>query len=159
MKEFTLNLYSYHVWANQKLINHIESLSEGLLSRKFNSVFSSIGETFGHMYSVDSAWFQRIQGKSPSQFSTKIFDDLTEMKKLFASQQSEIQSFLNDVDVEKIVTYQNTKGVPFQNPIYQIVQHMVNHGTYHRGNIASLIRESGHEGVSTDYIFFLRENG
>ena len=157
MKKFTLKLYNYHVWANQTLINHIELLPEELLSRKFNSVFSSIGETFGHIYMVDHIWFQRIKGKSPSKINSKTFDDIVEMKKWFGKQQDEIQSFIKQVDVEKIVKYQNSKGVQFNNPIYEIIQHMVNHGTYHRGNIASLIRQSGFKGVSTDFIFFLRK--
>jgi uncharacterized damage-inducible protein DinB len=59
-------------------------------------------------------------------------------------------------DFEQPVIYTNTKGERFRNSIREIVYHIVNHGTYHRGNIAAMIRQLGYQGVSTDYIYYLR---
>lgn len=57
------------------------------------------------------------------------------------------------------IHYVNSSGEKFRNSLDELVRHLTNHGTYHRGNISTMIRQQGFEGVPTDYIFFLRTNG
>lgn len=60
---------------------------------------------------------------------------------------------------ENVVTYTNTKGTPYRTPLNDILEHVFNHGTHHRGQIALLVREAGQTPLALDYIAFAREQG
>ncbi|MEH6948948.1 DinB family protein [Bacillus sp. JJ634] len=158
MKEWTMQLFDYHVWANDRLIQHLKGLPEAVFLNKVNSIFPSVAETFGHMIAVDELWYLRLKGNSLQQIVSKLFSTIEDTVKASTVLHNEIKDFLiNMEDVEDMAGYQNTKGDQFNNKIAEVVQHIVNHGTYHRGNIAAMIRQMGYEGVSTDYIFYLRD--
>ncbi|MFJ8268683.1 DinB family protein [Peribacillus asahii] len=158
MKEWTMQLFDYHVWANDRLIQHLKGLPEAVFLNKVNSVFPTIAETFGHMIAVDELWYLRMKGNSLQQIASKSFSTIEDTVKTSTVLHNEIKDFLiHTEDVEDMAGYQNTKGDQFNNKIAEVVQHIVNHGTYHRGNIAAMIRQMGYEGVSTDYIFYLRD--
>ncbi|USK70035.1 DinB family protein [Peribacillus asahii] len=157
MKEWTMQLFDYHVWANDRLIQHLKGLPEAVFLNKVNSVFPTVAGTFGHMIAVDELWYLRMKGNSLQQIVSKSFSTIEDTVKASTVLHNEIKDFLiNTEDVEAMAGYQNTKGDQFNNKIAEVVQHIVNHGTYHRGNIAAMIRQMGYEGVSTDYIFYLR---
>lgn len=159
MKEWTRQLFDYHVWANERLMQHVKGLPEEIFLNKVDSVFPTIAATFGHMIAVDELWYLRMKGNSLQQIVPKSFHTIEDVIKASTVLHNEIKDFLIKVqNVEDIVVYQNTKGDPFNNTIIELVQHIVNHGTYHRGNISAMIRQMGYEGVSTDYIFYSRAN-
>jgi uncharacterized damage-inducible protein DinB len=98
-----------------------------------------------------------MQGGLPSAIDAHVFSSLDETEQAFLKLKQRVGLFLRDEpDVTREVSYKNTKGALFQQTIFEIIQHLVNHGTYHRGNIAAMIRQSGYHGTSTDYITFLR---
>ncbi len=157
MNPLTMELYDYHAWSNEKMLQHVMTLPDGVFTAKVNSVFSSIAETFGHIAAVDEAWFSRMKGNQPPAIEAKRFANVQEAQAYFGGLQTQIRQFLSEQeDVEKTVEYRNTKGQRFENTIAEIVRHIVNHGTYHRGNVAAMIRQLGHTGVSTDYIGYVR---
>jgi uncharacterized damage-inducible protein DinB len=159
VKDLTIQLFDYHVWANEKLLQHLRSLPREVFTNKVDSVFPTIAETLGHILAVDELWFSRIKGENLQQIVTKQLNTLEETIKVFTGLYNEIKHFLvHTENHEKIVIYKNTKGDQFSNKISEIVQHIVNHGTYHRGNISAMIRQMGYEGISADYIGFLRKN-
>ncbi len=65
---------------------------------------------------------------------------------------------IENYDPQDIVNYKNSLGNTYKNTIHDILFHVINHSTYHRGQITMLTRDSGINPVSTDYIFFKREN-
>ncbi|MBM7607485.1 putative damage-inducible protein DinB [Lysinibacillus composti] len=158
MKEELIRLFDYHVWANERIKQHLKNLSEDILLQKVNSVFPTIAETIGHIITADETWYLRMQGKGDHIKSIQpkriysVDDIVFESTSLYA----ELRKFLLDADFDDQIVYQNTKGEQFNNRISEIVQHIVNHGTYHRGNIAAMIRQQGHRGISTDYIQYIR---
>ncbi|KKI90413.1 hypothetical protein WQ54_20865 [Bacillus sp. SA1-12] len=157
MKELTLQLFDYHFWANEKLLQHLQGLPKGIYLSKVESVFPSIAETFGHMVAADEVWYSRLKGESLSQLATKKFRSIEETSIVSAALYNEIKHFLTKTEnFERMIHYNNMKGDPFNNKMSEIVHHMVNHGTYHRGNISAMIRQMGFEGISTDYIVYLR---
>lgn len=156
-KELTIQLFDYHIWANERILQHTNSLPKALFNDIVDSVFPTISETFGHILAVDELWFLRIKGENLKQIVAKKLNTVEETIEAFDELHNEIKHFLNDAeDHEEVVTYTNTKGDQFQNQIYEIIHHIVNHGTYHRGNISAMIRQMGHTGVSIDYIGYLR---
>ena len=158
LKNHLLRIYNYHLWANDRLIQHIKTLPEGVLRTKVENVFPTIAETFGHMIAADETWYLRMKGKGENiqAITPKSIHTVEEIAEVSADLYEEIGYFLLQVNTEEFITYQNTRGEQFTNKISEIVQHMVNHGTYHRGNIAAMIRQMWYRGISTDYIQYAR---
>jgi Uncharacterized protein conserved in bacteria len=151
-------LYDYHIWANERMMNHLKSLPGEILLKEVDLGFKSIAEVIGHIVSVDEVWFSRIKEEPSASLANKQFSNIEEAGNYMNNLQSQIREYLLSVhDMEKSVTYRNTAGQEFRNSIAEIVQHVVNHGTYHRGNISTILRHLGYSGIQTDYIAYLRK--
>ncbi|WP_127591305.1 DinB family protein [Paenibacillus lautus] len=157
MNEAYLQLYDYHMWANERVWNHLQSLPEGVFLQEVNLGFKSIAEVFGHLAAAEEVWFARIKEESPPSLAARPFANLEAARQYLSQLQTKHHEYLASVgDMGKVVTYHNTAGEAFQNSISEILQQVVNHGTYHRGNITTMLRHLGHKGIITDYIAFLR---
>lgn len=159
MKELMKKLVTYHCWANLNIINHLKVLPEEVFLKEVDSVFPTISQTLGHVLLADQVWLSRILGKSPDSLNNKIFQSVEEADTTFKMHSQSFDSILDQLDEGQLIRYQTTKGDVFQQTLSEIIQHLVNHGTYHRGNIAAMIRQLGYTGTSTDYITFLRTRG
>jgi uncharacterized damage-inducible protein DinB len=163
MEEFDMTisitqLYDYHGWANHKLLTHLAEFPEAVLFEGVENSFPNVAETFGHIYTVDKTWLLRIRGEHVEKIEPTLFGSLEDLRGSFLQLHNEFRSYLAlQPNCEKAVTYHNTSGKAFTNSIEEIVQHVVNHGTYHRGNIASILRQLGLVSVATDYVVYLRE--
>lgn len=157
MNDLAKRLVSYHLWANQQLINHIKTLPSEVFNTKVESVFPTLSETFGHIISVDHVWLARLNQETPSQITKQAFQTVKEADLALSELKTQYElMFQKEYDVTRSISYKNTKGESFTQTLFEIVQHLVNHGTYHRGNLAAMIRQMGFQGTSTDYITFLR---
>jgi uncharacterized damage-inducible protein DinB len=153
MRDINQHLLNYHKWATSQLLKHIIRLLEPVFATKLKGTFTSISETFSHIYEVDSMWFKRMNPEfSPKKVN---MDNPETALTYFNDLHEEMIKFLKNKPLTEIV-YQNSKGETFRNEINDIIQHLSNHGTYHRGNIATMIRQLGYEGTSTDYIYYIR---
>ncbi len=151
--------FTYHVWATQKLLEHLKSLPHEMFHKEIQSVFPSVERTLFHLYEVDVLWFSRLKGERMP-VEKKMFETVEECELDFSDLHNEILEWLGDMSDELIsLRYTTSKGEAFENTRDEILNHMVNHGTYHRGNIAAMLWQLGEKGVSTDYIYFLREKG
>jgi uncharacterized damage-inducible protein DinB len=141
----------YHQWANMRLLIHI---NEDTFIKEVKSIFPSVAAVFEHIYSVDLIWAKRILG-----------EEQPSMEQIsFANPSAAIQSFdkLTGLykqvsEKEETVFYKNSKGDVFQNELNEVIEHLANHGTYHRGNVSAILHQLGEKSISTDFIFFLRE--
>lgn len=157
MNEAFLQLYDYHMWANERVLNHLQSLPEGVFVQEVNLGFKSIVEVLGHLAAAEEVWFARIKEEHPPSLAARSFANLEAARQYFSQLQTGHREYLTSAhDMGKVVTYHNTAGEAFQNSISEILQQVVNHGTYHRGNITTMLRHLGHKGIITDYIAFLR---
>jgi uncharacterized damage-inducible protein DinB len=158
LKKHCIHLLEYDHWANMKLLAHINSASDDVFHKQMNSVFPSIAETFYHIYRGDRIWFKRCIPNLVVDESIIEFKDIEHAEKSFEElHQIMVESINQYYDELDVIVYQNPKGTTFKNNINEIIHHLANHGTYHRGNIASMIRECGLKGTSTDYIQYLRD--
>jgi uncharacterized damage-inducible protein DinB len=148
-------LLAYEHWANQTFLDYLETLPDELFTKEIPGVFPSISATFGHIYSAGQTWFKRIKGE-PAPLENIVFHSVAEAKKKFTQWYEEIQSYMDQMEDKQVIDYQNTRGQSFQSTIREIVQHLVNHGTYHRGNVSEKLRSQGYQSVSTDFIFYRR---
>lgn len=149
-------LFNYHAWATDKLLCYIETEVPDSFSAEITSVFPSIAETFQHQYEVDCLWYGRMN----KNYSIKgeHLSSPQDYRKAFQELHQEIESFIADSsNLNRKVRYSTSTGEEFTNDEEELLQHLVNHGTYHRGNISAMLRQQGHPGCSTDYIYYLRE--
>lgn len=162
----TLELFRYHIWANQRLFEHLKELPDGLYRRPVESVFSTISDVLAHIYSVDNTWFSIMSHESPEDtYATmtgtreEVNDaTLDEFEAYFAKIADRYVAFIlsHQSDLEAISEYTLKFGVLRAN-YNDLIRHVVNHGTYHRGNITAMLRQMGYAGVPTDYGFYLFE--
>lgn len=161
MRNLIFQLYGYHVWANKIVFNHLQRLPKDIWNQEISSVFSSIGQLMGHLLAVDNMWLSTMRECSFVEVKT-LFTQLTNeskqetlvgMKQKFDKTEISYQEFLNGCDPEKVVADFLSETASIS--IIGIVQHIVNHGTYHRGNLTAMLRQIGYRGVPTDYIDYL----
>jgi uncharacterized damage-inducible protein DinB len=157
MKEHLLELTDYHFWATRKILEHIAGLPDTVYHQPLVSIFPSLADVVKHLYDVDQNWLSRMH--RDFQKAVGDLDSISGAMDAFATLRKAMADFLKSQDPQAVVRYRNSKGEEFANRLEEIIHHMVNHGTYHRGNIAAMVRQLGHPGVSSDYIVYLRELG
>lgn len=147
MKPFFTELFEYSHHTNQKLagifIKHPKQTSEKAV------------RLFNHILNAHQIWNQRIE---TTQITFGVWD-IHPIEDLLSIDKTNYQNtlhILEQYDLNTATTYTNTKGDTFDNSIRDILFHIVNHSTYHRGQIASEFRQNGLDPLVTDYIFFKR---
>ncbi|GFN30161.1 DinB family protein [Paenibacillus xylaniclasticus] len=156
MNEWLMHLYEYHAWASERVLQHLRSLPADLFHQEVELGFHSVAEAIGHLAAAEEVWFARMQEQVPPSLAARRFAGPDEASLHMNKLQSQIRHFLSGVDLQHIVTYKNTAGQTFSNSIAEIIQQVVNHGTYHRGNITTILRSLGQSGTMTDYIAYVR---
>jgi len=119
-----------------------------------------VRDTLAHIMFAEWLWLERWLGRSPSGPPPGEFPDLASLRSRWQKPETDLRSFigrLSTPDLERVVEYKNTKGHAFSNPMWQMLQHLVNHGTYHRGQITTMLRQLGATPLATDMIAFYRE--
>lgn len=158
MNKSYIHLYDYNVWANGRLLSHLKSLPDEIFTKEANLGFKSIAEVIGHLANADEVWFTRIKGGIPPAVTPKVFGNLEEADQTLNRLQTQFQELLSTVhDFEQTIIYRTSKGEEHQNTVAEILRHVVNHGTYHRGNITTILRVFGFPGAQTDYIIYRRK--
>ncbi|MGH9782289.1 MAG: DinB family protein [Candidatus Acidiferrales bacterium] len=153
-------LYDYNSWANHRVLNACAALAPEKLTRNLGSSYPSVRDTLTHIMFVEWLWLERWRGRSPSGPPLGEFPDLASIRARWQTIESELMKFvgaLTATDLDRVVEYKNTKGHAFSNPMSEMLQHLVNHGTYHRGQITTLLRQLAASPVATDMIVFHRE--
>jgi len=112
---------------------------------------------FAHLVSANFIWLNRIKDLPKSEYELWGNYDLTQLRKMVEAADEQWMSFLQETEnFDRIMKYRNYVGDYFENNVEQIMIHLVNHGTYHRGQVAMLLRQNGLEPVNTDYITYDR---
>ncbi|WP_410770250.1 DinB family protein [Fontibacillus sp. BL9] len=159
-------LYEYHVWANDRLFAHLKQLPKDAFHAEVTSVFPSVSQTFGHMYLFEQLYMYVLAEVSNEDIFPKIpgwteeaqGKNLDEMRQLFAGVSEQFRVLLRRTpDPDKAMTIEHPKYGRFDTHFSDILRHVVNHGTYHRGNVTAMLRQQGYAGVPTDYMFYLME--
>jgi len=155
-------MFEYNTWANNRLFSVASELSQEQFTKDLGSSHGGIHGTLHHMMGAEEIWLRRWQGESPTSFLSKekfpTFDDLTDHWEML---DHEIMSFCHmlksDDEVKKIISYSDLRGNKFEQPLYQLMQHLVNHSSYHRGQVVTMLRQVGIKPVSTDMVMYFRE--
>jgi|HubBroStandDraft_6_1064221.scaffolds.fasta_scaffold268639_3 uncharacterized damage-inducible protein DinB len=154
-------LYQYNAWANHRTIDACDSIPTAQFTRELESSFRSVRDTLVHIMAVELVWLERWKLQWDGTFR-KAFDfpDVASVRQAWKGIEAELLAFvdgLSDEDVNRIIPHKNSAGLEFRMPLWQLLQHVVNHGTYHRGQLTTLVRQAGGKPVGTDLVTFYRE--
>jgi uncharacterized damage-inducible protein DinB len=154
-------LFAYDAWANALVFEAAAGLSEEQLVHSLASSFPSVGGTLAHMVGAEWVWLRRWLGESPGGFPDWVVKPvLADLRARLSAVEQECETFvasLCDGDLGRVVSYRNLAGQAFSDPLDGLIRHVVNHSTYHRGQVATQLRQLGLKPPSTDLIVFLRQ--
>ncbi|PYU21908.1 MAG: damage-inducible protein DinB [Acidobacteria bacterium] len=154
-------LFAYDAWANRRILDATAALSPEQFTRDLGSSFRSVRDTLAHILGAEWVWLERFHGRMPASLpSADQFPDLASLRGRWTQFESDLLSYvggLSAADLERSFDYRDTKGNPHSFVLWQALQHLANHGTYHRGQVITLLRQLGAKPVSTDLIGFFRE--
>jgi len=154
-------LFAYGYWATARMLSVAEALTQDKLETHIVSSFPSLRDTLAHIVFSEWLWLRRWLGDSPTSppdWTSKAA--LPELKIELAAIEAERTAFLarlTDADLDQEVAYRAMDGLPFAHPLAELIRHVVNHSTYHRGQLATLLRQLGATPPNTDYTRYLRE--
>lgn len=153
-------LFEYNSWANSRTQQAVESMPEEKLYVDLKNSFGSIHGTLVHLVGAEDIWLQRMNGADPGIFMKKEnYPTYESVKVKWKEIEEGWQKYLSTVKEEeltRVLTFHTQKGDLVTQKVWQSLQHAVNHSTYHRGQITTLIRQSGGTPVGTDLIAYYR---
>ena len=154
-------LFDYASWATARMFSAAEALTQEQLTAFIESSFPSILGTLAHMVGAEWIWLRRWQGDSPASIPDWVSQPaLKDLEIRLAAIEEERLSFLGqltDADLQRVFSYRGLDGQTFSYPLGDLIRHVVNHATYHRGQLATMLRQLGAAPPSTDFTRYLRE--
>ncbi|PEY31715.1 damage-inducible protein DinB [Bacillus cereus] len=162
MTNHPVEMFKYHTWANQTILGRIKELPSSVLSQEVNSSFPTIAYALSHIYAVDKMWYLVLTGTEMKEalqacipLNESILDSVDEYAHIFAELSEQYREwFRSQTDLEQTILLENPFAGIRQTRLSEIVLHLVNHGTYHRGNVSTMLRQLGHASTMNDYSLF-----
>jgi uncharacterized damage-inducible protein DinB len=151
-------LFRYDSWANELLLDAVSRLTREEFTRDLKNSFGSIRDTLVHVVWAEWIWLERWKGASPAiQFSPADFPDVERLRTRFREVAAERDAFLRGLAGEallQILEYRNLKEESWRYPLWQQLLHVVNHSTYHRGQVVTMLRQLGAVPPATDFLVY-----
>lgn len=162
MTNHATEMYHYHVWANQTILRRIGELPSSVLHQEVNSSYATIAHALSHINSVDTMWYKVLSGTGMREalqecmpLNARILPSIDEYAQAFAETSERLQQWLqSQSDLEQTILLDNPFAGIRETRLSEMVLHLVNHGTYHRGNISTMLRQLGHASTMNDYALY-----
>ena len=154
-------LFDYNSWANQRSLEAASLVSDEHFIKPLGSSFPSVRDTLVHICGAEWVWLERCHGRSPASIP-----DISQVRSMAAlrehwkPQAERLLIFIRGLtqdDLDRVMEYRTFNFGVYKNPMWQSLQHLANHGTYHRGQITTLLRQLGTKPILTDLLHFYRE--
>jgi uncharacterized damage-inducible protein DinB len=160
-KKYFIELAKYNLWANKIVTEWLGSIEESQWNTEMISSFNSIKETTIHILSAEHIWYERLMKYAePKWLAFDLAGDKKEVILLWLKASSNLLSFVEQMDENKLTEltyYKRINGEEFEQPTYEILGHIFNHSTYHRGQLVTMLRQTGFTQVSsTDILLYYR---
>ena len=154
-------LLEFNYWARDRTFASVAPLSSEQLTRSLGGSFGSVLDTLVHMYVAEWIWYQRWQGAAPARPDTSALTSVPALRDAWAPLEGQVRDFVLGLDaagLQRTLEYRSLGGQASVSPYWEMIVHVVNHGTYHRGQVATMLRQLGATPAhSTDMIVFFRE--
>ena len=162
-KELTV-LLDYHYWARDRLLDAVGRLSTDECRRDLGSSFGSVRDTLVHVVSAEWVWCSRWEGQGPSgHLAAEDFATVRDVRARWNEEERRVRGFVNRLrpdGVDRVLEYAHFGGGSMRGVFWQMLQHVVNHASYHRGQVTTMLRQLGAAPPeSQDLITFYRERG
>jgi uncharacterized damage-inducible protein DinB len=156
-------LYRYNSWANEEVLTAVSRASPADFTRDLKSSHRSMRDTLTHLVWAEWIWLQRWKGTSPMEvFSPDDFPTVDSLADRFRAVAAERSGFLEGLTAEALsreIEYRNLKGETWRYPLWQQLHHVVNHSTYHRGQVITMLRQVGESAPATDFLVYYDQGG
>lgn len=159
-------LYRYHWWANRRLFAAAAALGDETAARDLGAQWSvpTLEGMLAHIYAADWVWLERWQGRSPTGLPAgQDFATLADLRVRWDAFEAEQRAFIAGLPADglaRLVVYRDTRGDPYTLPLWPLLQHVVNHATHHRSEIATMLTMVSGSPPPTDLSFYhLIESG
>jgi len=154
-------LFEYNGWANQRAMDSAAQLSDQEFVKPRGSSFSSLRDTLVHISAAEWIWLERFHGNSPAGLSDPAeVQTVAALRKHWEPAAGRLLDFVSGLkqsDLDGVFKYKTINFGMYENPLWQSLQHLANHGSYHRGQVATLVRQAGGKPNLTDLMHFYRE--
>ncbi len=155
------HFYNYHFAENRKIWDTcIASLPYDLFIQHSEYSHGSVRNQLVHLMEVDEVWFSELQGIEPSEpISPADFDDRKTIREHWDRVEQNMRGYLAELQDEMLFAKPITEPEEDKDlVVWQVLLHVVNHGTDHRAQILRLLNDLGVKTTAQDYIFYVYEN-
>ena len=163
MQRHFLLMATYNRWANQRLYAAAAALDDSLFRKDVGVYFKSVHGTLNHLLVADRIWLHRLQrtGEQPTALNAILFEDLTALRGARSAEDDRLLGFVAALDAATLDLaweYRTLNGSPQRQPVREILAHLFNHQTHHRGQAhAALTRLGVVEPPPLDLLIMQRE--
>ncbi len=154
-------LHAFNAWADNKFFDALEALSPEHYAQDLKSSYGGIRGTMTHIVAAEKLWLERFRGAPQPMLAEKDVATLAGLKAIWGKTGFETAQWLgtmSDKKLQETFVMKTVKGDSFTHVYWQAFQHLVNHSSYHRGQIVTMLRQLGHTPPTTDLIRFYRES-
>ena len=159
--ELTRQLFDYNHWANNRALEAAAQLTDEQFVKPLGSSFPSVRDTLVHICSGEWVWLERCNGRTPSAFpDLSSIKTVAALREHWAPQAERLLRFVQGLqqnDLDRTMEYKTFNFGVYKNPMWQSLQHLANHGTYHRGQVTTMLRQLDAKPILTDLMHFYRE--
>ena len=156
-------LYEYNRWANAMVLKSVSVLTNDQFTRDLVGSYRSVRDALVHIMSAEWIWLMRWKGTSPQAMldpAEFLRLDLVAAKwSQIEKEQAAFVKGVTDESLKEVITYVNTRGETWRYPLTHMMQHLVNHSSYHRGQVSLMLRQLGAEPTPTDLLVFFDAGG
>jgi len=160
-KQDILTLYKYNQWANARILNAAAHVTQEQYLAPGSFPHGGLRGTLVHAMFAEWIWRTRWKGTSPTvRLKPEEFPTLEALRARWAEEEKQLMDFVDGLTDERLnhtFNYMNTSGKPFTKILWQVMAHVVNHGTQHRTEAAAILTGLGHSPGDIDLISFLIE--
>jgi uncharacterized damage-inducible protein DinB len=154
-------LYDYNRWASRRILTVVSALASEDFIRPMGNSYSSVRDTLAHILGAEWIWLERWQGRSPrALLDAATFPTVQSLESRWETVGQEQAQFIEALTAQGLceeLAYINQRGERYAYPLWQQLVHVVNHSSYHRGQVITLLRQLGAEAASTDFLVYFDE--
>ena len=151
-------LFAYNYWARDRQLEVCAALTEEQFLRPLGSSFSSLRDTLVHLVEAECVWLDGWQSRSPrTRLSADDFPNVSAVRERWTEVERRLRKYLEGLDdraLARPLTGTRPTGETWTHPLWQTLLHLVNHQTYHRGQVTTLLRQLGAAPPAVDLLHY-----